>query len=59
MHILGWYVLNCFSTLKPTQLIKMDLGLGPYGSQVHTLSTIPLPKVILAKETAFFPVLNC
>ena len=46
------------STLKPTQLIKVDLGLGSCGSQVHTLSTIPLPKVILAKETAFLPVLN-
>ena len=46
------------NTLKPTQLIKVDLGLGSCGSQVHTLSTIPLPKVILAKETAFLPVLN-
>lgn len=45
------------STLKPTQLIKVDLGLGPCSSQVHTFH-YPSAKVILAKETHFLPVLR-
>lgn len=54
----GWHVLNSYSALKLTRLIKVDLGPGLCGSKVHALSTVPLAKVILAKEAASLPILS-